>query len=319
MAEKNKDALRGYQPQGCDPKYWKIAKPVLLKIFEQDLERRPDQDERTMASRKSALGLYLTWLAEHEPELLDHDPLDSDEIRHYLATDGIARRSSHRSRVAIKSILMSFGNDKPKRITEASGSIAPTSDAVVEAALVQATLFRNPVTRANARALLLLARGAGLDGADLRWVRGVDIAQRAGAGTWVTVSNPKNTREVPVLARFADPLEDLALGRGQSPMLGRDAIIPIDPSTPGHITSTISRAFTNSDNKTRVQVEGLRKAWIAEHVAANAPLLPLMQAAGIKSLRSIDDLVSEHAPLVSPNPVHIAYELGGVVGKRDRG
>jgi hypothetical protein len=36
-----------------------------------------------------------------------------------------------------------------------------------------------------------------------------------------------------------------------------------------------------------------------------------LKAAGVKSLRSFDDLLAEHAPLPSTNDQHISYELGG--------
>jgi hypothetical protein len=50
---------------------------------------------------------------------------------------------------------------------------------------------------------------------------------------------------------------------------------------------------------------------MAEQVASNVPLLTLLKAAGLKSLRSFDDLLAEHAPLPGTNEQHIAYELGG--------
>ena len=60
--------------------------------------------------------------------------------------------------------------------------IEPTDDVTFEYALGECAHFRNPITRANTRALLLLCRGAELDGIDLRWICGTDITRIAGAG-----------------------------------------------------------------------------------------------------------------------------------------
>lgn len=302
-----------YIPEGADPKAWRLAVPVVQELLLADFRNRPTLDRRNHLTRRSALSRYLVWLAENEPDLLTSEPLDTDEIRRYLATDSMMRRSSHRSRVALQSILMSFRFDpKSKQKPEPSGSIPPTSDDTFELALSESKHFRNPTTRANARALLLLSRAAGLDGADLRFIRGCDITKVPGAGTWVTVTNPTAPRRVPVLSRYAGLLEDLAEARDERPMLSADGEVPIDPSNPGHIASMISRSLRRAGHAGRIQVIGLRKAWIAEHIGANAPLLTLLQASGLKSLRSFEDLLNEHAPLPSTKDAHIAYELGGL-------
>lgn len=302
-----------YIPEGADLKVWRLAMPVVQELLLADFRNRPTLDKRNHLFRRSALSRYLLWLAENEPDLLSSAPLDTDEIRRYLATDTMMRRSSHRSRVALRSILMSFRFDPKKKLpTEPSGSLPPTPDDLFELALNETTHFRSPVTRANARALLLLCRAAGLDGADLRFVRGTDIVKIPGAGTWVVVTNPSAPRRVPVLTRYAGLLEDLGAARGERPMLTADGEIPIDPSNPGQIAGLITRSLKRAGHSGRIQAIGLRKAWIAEHIGANAPLLTLLQAAGLKSLRAFDDLLNEHAPLPSTNSAHIAYELGGL-------
>lgn len=300
-----------YVPSDANADDWAAAKPVAVELLGADRARHPHHDKRTCVARRSALCLYLTWLAGDNPDLLD-DPLDPDQIRRYLATDGMQRRSSHRSRTAIKSILNSIRGDEQPTPALPRDTTEPTSDVLFDRALAETAHFRNPVTRANTRALLLLTRGAGLDGADLRYVRGSDIQTIPGAGTWVHVKDPRYPRSVPILARYASLIEDLAAGRGDRPMLSYNGAIPIDSSTPGQLAGMITRALIRAGHPGRINVSGLRKAWIAEHISANAPLLTLMNAAGVNSLRAFEDLLTDHAPLPPTNPAHIAYELGGI-------
>ena len=303
-----------YIPEKVNAKLWKLAQPVAAKILAADYTRRPGRTDTEAASRRSALSHYLVWLAETEPELLTTEPLEEDEIRRYLASDGRLRRSSHRSRVALRSVLMAFRENPAPRPTRRGEDpiIEPTDDVTFEYALQECATFHNPVTRANTRALLLLTRGAGLDGTDLRWVCGNDITRIPSAGLWVDVRNPDNPRKIPILERFARELEDLATAREERPMLAATSGVPINSSTPGEVAQVIRRHINRNGNKHHLNVQALRKAWMAEQLAANAPLLTLLAATGLDSLRTFDSLVKQHAPIPSTDPSHIAYELGGL-------
>ena len=303
-----------FTPTDFKATHWKLAQPVAAQILTADYRKHPTRTKADAASRRSALAQYLVWLAEENPELLASDPLDADEIRRYLTTETRMRRSSHRSRAALKSIIMSFRHE-PKPVTVRRGEdpiIEPTDDITFEYALNECEHFRSPVTRSNTRALLLLARGAGLDGLDLRWVCGTDITRIPSAGLWVDVPNPENLRKVPVLERFAKQLEDLAIARGTQPMISAAGSCPTNSSTPGEVAAVIRRHINRNGHNHHLNVQALRKAWMAEQLAANAPLLTLLAATGLESLRTFDSLVKEHAPIPSTNPAHIAYELGGL-------
>jgi hypothetical protein len=293
---------------------WSLAKPIAQRLLMDDFTARQNQDYRKSAQpRLSNLCLYLVWLAETAPEHLLDDPMDHDEIRRYLATDGLTRRSSHRSRVTMGSILKSFGPQGPPRISLGKISlIAPTDDQLFEQALEAVKIFRNPETRTNARSLLLLCRSTGVTGYELQYIIGSDVAKVPIAGTWLTVRAPGHEREIPVLKRFQKDLEDLALSAGANPMVSRSGSVPIDSCKPGQLAGVITRKLKASGNPGLIQVNGLRKAWVAEHIASNAPLLTLLKASGVKSLRTFDDLLGEFAPLPSTNASHIAYELGGI-------
>jgi hypothetical protein len=59
----------------------------------------------------------------------------------------------------------------------------------------------------------------------------------------------------------------------------------------------------------------LRKAWLVEHVAANVPIPTFLEAAGLKSLRTLESLLP-YAPRPPSSKAHRAYELGGIEPKR---
>jgi hypothetical protein len=292
---------------------WALAKPIAQQLLLEDFAKGlPRSQGRESNGRLSALCLYLNWLADIDPALLVKDPMDRDQIRLYLATDGITRRSSHRSRVALRSTLNSFNPiHKARVVLGPIPTIAPTDDHLFDQAMRVVENFRNPETRANSRALLLLCRATGVTGNELRYIAGDDVIKIAMAGTWLIVRAPGHEREIPVLKRFQKDLEDLALASGSRPMVSRSGSIPIDSSKAGEVAGTITRELKRSKIPGLIQTGGLRKAWLAEQVASNAPLLTLLKATGLTSLNSINDLLAEHAPLPSTNKQHIAYELGG--------
>jgi hypothetical protein len=133
--------------------------------------------------------------------------LDEETIQRYVADDGAARRSSHRSRVALASAVRRFRRSYPalfpaRRPTPAGEpELPPLEDWAFDLAMDEVAAFRNPETRLNLRALLVLGRAAGLDGSEMCHVSGEDVVQEPGAGTWVRVRRPGREREFPVLAR----------------------------------------------------------------------------------------------------------------------
>ena len=307
-----------YSPRGATPKVWEAARPLTIEILGTDARsagHRPEQG----AHRRSALAGYLTWLAGDDPDLLQVDiALSDSEIGRYLATDGRTRRSSHRSRVALRSLLRSFRGAYPHLFPPArtaggdEPTLAPVEDRQFDIAYDTCAGFRNAVTRHHARALLLLSRACGLDGGDLRHIAGNDIIRRPGAGLWVVVRRGNTGRQIPVLARYANRLEDLTVGRADRCVIS-DVPPPACNEAPSNLSGLINRQLRRGGHEFTISPERLRKAWLIEHVASNVPLKTLLGAAGLTGLRSIERLVVEHCPDPPTNETHLAYELGGIV------
>ena len=157
--------------------------------------------------------------------------------------------------------------------------------------------------------MLLLCRGAGLDSVDCRYVAGTDVFRRSGAGLWVRVTNPEASREVPVLARFAGDLEELAVRAGDNALIAQYPP-PVALGQTSELTDMLIRRMRGQHPKLRVTPSRLRKAWIREQVEGWEQLHVFLRAAGLKSMHSVDDRdLSCHNPL--KDPARIASLLGG--------
>lgn len=313
----------GWTPPSADPVTWALCQPLFAHLLAAVVTAR-GASFKYGAVHRSNLANYLHWLASDNPEHLTvRIALSDSEIDRYLATEGGLRRRSHRSRVAVRSSLRSFrvGHPKVFRPSRRTGGakdpvLPPVEDWEFDEALDQCDGFRNPLTRFHTRSILLLCRAAGLDGGDARWVRGEDIVRRSGAGLWVHVAHPTRTRDIPILARYATAIEDLASTRNDRCLIA-NVEAPATGETPGQLCQLINRSLTRGKSQGSVSPARLRKAWLVEQVAANTPLRTLLLAAGLRSLRTIDELVTEHGPAPAIKDSHLAWELGGVTRKGD--
>jgi len=310
-----------YRPsRATDDERWELAREAVLAILAADVPHAAG-DLRYAASQRNALCALAYWAARDGEEALVPDVLlDEETIQRYVADDGAARRSSHRSRVALASAVRRFRRSYPalfpaRRPTPAGvPELPPLEDWAFDLAMAEVAVFRNPETRLNLRALLVLGRAAGLDGSEMCHVSGEDVVREPGAGTWVRVRRPGREREVPVLARFADLAEDLAHARGGRCLIANGPA-PCDPSQPGSLARQLARSLARHGHEVALSPEMLRKAWLVEHVAANVPIPTFLAAAGLRSLRSLESLL-RYAPRPPSSKVHLAYELGGVEPRR---
>lgn len=313
-----------YCPAGVEVGTWEVARPVVLEILAVDVTS-PDHDPDTAMGRRAVLAHYAAYMAAHDPRRLTIATLlDDDVMAQYVASDPQQARRNHRSRQVALSQLRSFRlafvpPTKPRRGTSPkAGTLSPLTDREFDIAVRAAATFRTKTTTQRTQAWLALGRGAGLSGADMRWVTADSLHDRPAAGLWVVVQRPGAERDVPVLARFADDLRALANDLTPGALIAAGEA-PCDPDTPSAIGSTLTRAVRASGHADLlISVERLRKAWLAEHLATNAPLNTLLAAAGLTSLRSLEDLVPNHAPARPSDASAIAGQLGGIAGGGDR-
>ncbi|MGA9776526.1 MAG: hypothetical protein WBU92_11515 [Candidatus Dormiibacterota bacterium] len=307
-------AERRYRPKiAPDDDQWRRCLPLLLEILAAD-PKRFSQSQRLLNGRRAALARHVYWLAGEHPDRLNPDfALDEIQVeRSALLSEG---HVTYKSQISYKSQLGSFRAGFPKLFPTCKQISPPrgleaTKDRELLIALNAAETFRNDGTCDRVRAMLLLCRGAGLDSVDCRYVAGTDVFRRPGAGLWVRVANTEAPREVPVLARFAGDLEKLAARAGDNALIAQYPP-PVALGQTSELTDRLIRRMRGQYPKLRVTPSRLRKAWIREQIEGWEQLHVFLQAAGLKSLHSVDgrDLSCPNLPT---DPVHKARLLGGI-------
>jgi integrase len=176
---------------------------------------------------------------------------------------------------------------------------APYTDAEIAGYLALADAQPTQARRARAAALVGLGAGAGLTGADLRAVRGSDIARRCG-GVVVSVHD-RRARVVPVLARYHQRLLDAAAFAGTALVTGGTDVAR------KNITTPVISALSGGTGLPRLQVTRLRASWLRD-CAQLLGLATFLHAAGISCSQRLGDVVATLEPAGEAEAIRL---LGG--------
>jgi hypothetical protein len=168
-------------------------------------------------------------------------------------------------------------------------------DGFLRLADAQATRAR----RLRASVVVCLGAGAGVIAGELRHVRGIDIACRAG-GVLVTVAGAR-ARAVPVLERYQQRLLQAAAFAGERYLIGGR-----NPER-RNVTDTLTAALSSDASLPRLEAGRLRSTWLVE-CAGRIGLGAFMQAAGITCSQRLGDLA---AGLPSATEAELVALFGG--------
>lgn len=307
-------ADRSYRPKKApNLEQWERAFPLYVEILAADPRRLTD-NWRLLTTRRATLARHLYWLADDYPDDLNPDfALDDMQVtRSAACSEG---HTSERSRAAYMSQIRSFRAGFPelfdvrRRVAQAK-QMEPVSDREFAVALQAAETFRSPATQDRVRALLLLCRSAGADAGDCRYVTGTDVYRRPGAGLWVRLSRPGRAREVPVLERFAPPLEELAR-KAKAGLLVAGGAPPAPISSCNELTDMLKRRMKGQYPGLLISPMRIRKAWLLEQLQTWEKLNAFLQVAGLRSMHSVEDL-QRRCPPPPADPADLAAILGGV-------
>jgi integrase len=177
---------------------------------------------------------------------------------------------------------------------------APYSPAEISGFLALADAQPTAPRRMRAAALVCLGAGAGLIRADLRTVRGADIACRSG-GVIVTVQAGRAPRAVPVLARYHQPLLASAAFTGGGLLTGGT-----DPGR-RNIANPLTRSRARGAGLPALDTSRLRATWLAD-VAQLTGLATFLHAAGISCCQRLGDITAGLNPSSEEQAVAL---LGG--------
>ena len=176
---------------------------------------------------------------------------------------------------------------------------APYSPAQIDGYLALAGAQPTVARRMRAAGLVCLGAGAGLAGADLRAVRGSDIACRSGGV--IVAARSRRPRVVPVLARYHQPLQAAAEFAGTGLVTGG-----YDPARK-NVTTPLIRSLSGGTGLPRLETSRLRSTWLAE-CAQLLGLATFMHAAGITCSQRLGDLLATLQPGTEAEAVAL---LGG--------
>ncbi len=161
---------------------------------------------------------------------------------------------------------------------------APYTAAQISGYLALADAQPVMARRMRAIALVCLGAGAGLIRADLRNVRGTDIARRPG-GVIVTVRGGRAPRAVPALARYHGRLLAAAQFAGGALVTGGT-----DPAR-HNISNPLTRSLAGGTGLPRLDTSRLRATWLAE-TAGFLGLATFLHAAGITCCQRLGDIAA---------------------------
>lgn len=176
---------------------------------------------------------------------------------------------------------------------------APYSPAEIAGFLALAAAQPTAGRRMRAAALVCLGAGAGLAGADLREVRGTDLARRCG-GVLVEVRGPR-PRTVPVLTRYHGPLLAAAAFAGGQLIIG--GRVPARRN----LTCPVTAALAGGTGLPKLEGSRLRSTWLRD-CAEILGLATFMHAAGITCSQRLGDII---AALHPGGEEHAVALLGG--------
>jgi len=163
----------------------------------------------------------------------------------------------------------------------------PYSAAEIAGFLALADAQPTAERRARAAGLVCLGAGAGLIRADLRDVRGSDVARRSG-GVVVTVRGAR-ARTVPVLARYQGRLLAAARFAGDGLVCGGAE------HGRRNLTGRLVASLDGGGGLPRLDTSRLRATWLAD-CGELLGLATFMRAAGISCSQRLGDLVAGLEP-----------------------
>lgn len=225
---------------------------------------------------------------ELAPEVVLHHAVIERFIARERGTLGAATARTIRSnlRAIARGVL---ANQAPAPLPlSRERSKAPYSASQIEAYLALADAQPTRARQMRLGALIALGAGAGLMGADLRAVRGTDIAGRSG-GLVVEVAG-KRPRVVPVLTRYHHRLVAAADFAGSGYVIGGYS------ASRRNVTCGLVTSVAGGTDLGTLDTARLRASWLVS-CAQIIGLKGFMDAAGIVCTQRLGDLVATLEPL----------------------
>ena len=233
-------------------------------------------------------------------EVLLHPSVIERFVTTALGSAPMARRRTVRSnlRFVARRVVPHLVAPAPRGLAR-SRAKTPYTRAEIDGLLRLADAQPTEARRQRLGAVVCLAAGAGLTGADLRHVRGTDVGHRHGAMV-VVVTGGRAPRVVPVITAYRQRL-------GAAAAFAAAGFITGGSSPSRHnITSGLAADVTAGTTVAPLDLGRLRASWLTIHARALG-LPALFAAAGFRWSQQLGDLV---ATLPTPEETEMIRLLG---------
>ncbi len=262
---------------------------------------------RNAAKYLSHLSDFAAWAHEQGVPPTLQALLDPEVIERYIAVGMAGAKDS--TRATRRAILRRIGRHCSSPPQDLPPPIAyrrvrpPYSSNEVRGLLALASAQPTASRRRTLRAILHLGLGCGIASRDLAWVRGQDIEQLPDGSVSATVSGGTRPRSVITLQAHEAALMEIA-------RLSRDRLL-IGGSTRGrrNVTRGPLDSVVGGEDLPRLETARLRSTWLLTHLRARTPLPALMLAAGLTTVRPLEDLL-HHCP-VDVDTARVALRTAG--------
>ena len=309
------EAIARFTPADVPSGRWVELRPVWERLIVGYAPPRPS----SVGNPASVLAGFCAW-ARTRPgrpdpagclsaaELLAFGLVDAyDE---HLVKVGVPDGSRATKRSDVRRALRSLDGRAPSAKIAYQPVAGPYSPAEA-AAMVRLVRHQPTAARRGELSFVVgLGLGAGLDGRDMRHVNRSGFAEveigEDHPALAVTVTGGDRPRTV-IVRRAYEPLVREALAWHDTARRGKTAPILGRSATRRNITNpVIAHAVTARAGETvEVEVNRLRATWLVAAMCAPVPLAVLLQAAGLRSARTLTDLLG-HCPTPDPDQVAVA-------------
>lgn len=278
-----------YQPQHCDASTWASVKVAVVNGV---LVASP-----TLAVAKKTAPhavAFAVWAYTEGAPAFEAAITDPDWIERYIAVGmpGAADSTRATRRSALRRISRRIrGSNAPPPAAINYRTLKPPYQAweaarYLELCRLQPTIAR----RRSLLAVLALGLGAGLDGRDMAWVQRGGI-RRDGGHVVVRVAGGSRPRDVVVLDRYAELIEQAIVGRSEHLAIGGSLL------GRRNVTSPVLTRMISDRSLPPLIASRLRSTWLTTHLTLRTPLSILLPAAGLATARPLGDLLRYVDPI----------------------
>jgi len=255
----------------------------------------------------SHLADFAAWAHAQGVPLVLEALLDPDVIERYIAVGMSCSKDS--TRATRRGILRRIAQHCASPPQDLPLPIAyrrvrpPYSPAEIHGLLALASAQPTASRHRTLHAILHLGLGCGIASRDLAWVRGQDVEELPDGAVSVTVSGGTRPRTVMALQAHEAQLLKIARAAGSDLLIGG--------STRGrrNVTRGPLERVVGGEDLPRLETARLRSTWLLTHLRARTPLPALMNAAGLTTVRPLEDLL-HHCP-VDAEAARVALRTAG--------